>query len=103
MEKFKESKPEAVKSKPAANDYKEKKRMEAEKRKTVSRYHKVEEWISEKEHAIDALNQTLATPEVATDYVKAGALTAELETLEQELEALLEEWETLHMRIEEFE
>lgn len=103
LEKFKESKPEAVKSKPAANDYKEKKRMEAEKRKTVSRYHKVEEWISEKEHAIDALNQTLATPEVATDYVKAGALTAELETLEQELEALLEEWETLHMRIEEFE
>lgn len=103
LEKFKESKPEAAKSKPAANDYKEKKRMEAEKRKTVSRYHKVEEWISEKEHAIDALNQTLATPEVATDYVKAGALTAELETLEQELEALLEEWETLHMRIEEFE
>ena len=103
LEKFKESKPEAAKSKPAANDYKEKKRMEAEKRKTISRYHKVEEWISEKEHAIDALNQTLATPEVATDYVKAGALTAELETLEQELEALLEEWETLHMRIEEFE
>lgn len=103
LEKFKESKPEAAKSKPAANDYKEKKRMEAEKRKTVSRYHKVEEWISEKEHAIDDLNQTLATPEVATDYVKAGALTAELETLEQELEALLEEWETLHMRIEGFE
>lgn len=82
-------------------DYKEQKRIESEKRKTVNRYRKVEDSIADYESQIAELIKELEQPEIAADYVKAGELTDKIAVLEEETETLMEEWEKLQMIIEE--
>ncbi|MCH5210534.1 MAG: ABC-F family ATP-binding cassette domain-containing protein [Oscillospiraceae bacterium] len=84
-----------------ALDYKEQKRLEAEKRKTINRFNKVEKEISEKEEKKAKLNKELENPEIATDYVKAGEITEQITAIESEIELLMEEWESLQITIEE--
>ncbi len=84
-----------------ARDYKEQRRAEAEKRKTLNRFAKVEEEISEKENEIARLVAELEDPDIAADYVKAGELTDKITALQSETDALLEEWEALQITIEE--
>ena len=102
--KAKKDSPEQTKTKKetaAALDYKEQKRLESEKRKTISRYKKVEEEISEKEEEIEKHAHELENPEIATDYVKAGKITERITALQTEVDALMEEWEELQITIEE--
>lgn len=82
-------------------DYKEQKRLEALKRKTLNRFAKVEELISENEDKIAELTKELEKPEIATDYVKAGEITEEISVIQSEVDALMEEWEQLQITIEE--
>ena len=92
---------EVKKETAAALDYKEQKRLESEKRKTISRYKKVEDEISEKEEEIEKLTHELENPEIAADYVKAGELTEKITALQTDVDALMEEWEELQITIEE--
>ncbi|MFQ7649493.1 MAG: hypothetical protein ACLRW1_13085 [Clostridia bacterium] len=82
-------------------DYKEQKRLEAEKRKTLNRFAKVEDEISSKESEVEELSKKLENPNIATDYVKAGEITDKITELQDEIESLMEEWERLQMIIEE--
>lgn len=82
-------------------DYKEQKRLEAEKRKTLNRFAKVEDEISSKESEVEELSKELENSDIATDYVKAGEITDKITELQDKIESLMEEWERLQMIIEE--
>ena len=82
-------------------DYKEQKRLEAEKRKTLNRFAKVEDEISNKESEVEELSKELENSDIATDYVKAGEITDKITELQDKIESLMEEWERLQMIIEE--
>lgn len=82
-------------------EYKEHKRLAAEKRKIINRFKKVEENISSLEDEIEAKNKLFENPEIATDFVKANDLQKEIDTLESELEKYFSEWEELQALIDE--
>lgn len=82
-------------------DYLEQKRLAAEKRKVLNRFKKVEELISQLEKEIEELNNEMAKPENATDFVKAAELAEQADEKNKELDKLFEEWEELQITIEE--
>lgn len=82
-------------------EYKEHKRLAAEKRKVINRFKKVEENISSLEDEIETKNKLFENPEIATDFVKANDLQKEIEILESELEKYFSEWEELQALIDE--
>ena len=61
----------------------------------------VEEEIAQTEEKIEEKNSEMLSPEVATDYVKAAEIAAEVDKLNAQLEELYEEWENLQTEIEE--
>lgn len=90
-----------VKSAPEKGlDYKEQKRLEAQKRKTINDFKKTEEKISVLEQEIEEINTELFKPEIAADFVKAAELSKKAEELNAELEDLFAVWEELQTVIE---
>lgn len=84
-----------------ALDYKEQKRLEAEKRKIINRFKKVEELIEALEADIESLSGEMEKPEYSADFTKLAELSAETENKNSELEELMSEWEELQLEIEE--
>ena len=82
-------------------DYKEQKRLEAQKRKVINDFKKTEDKIAETEKKIDEINTELFKPEFAADFVKAAELSEKAEKLNAELEELFVKWEELQTVIEE--
>ena len=82
-------------------DYKERKRVEAEKRKILNRYSKVEELIEVTEQKISELETRYNDPEIGSDYARLGEISSEIDTHRRELDELMEEWEALQMKIDE--
>ncbi len=82
-------------------DYKERKRQEAEKRKILNRYAKVEELIDTTEKKIAELETAYDDPGIASDYEKLGEISGQIDALKGELDGLMEEWESLQMVIDE--
>lgn len=82
-------------------DYKERKRQEAEKRKILNRYAKVEELIDTTEKKIAELETAYDDPGIASDYEKLGEIAGQMDALKGELDGLMEEWESLQMVIDE--
>ena len=85
----------AQKPKPKENEYLRKKEEQSEERKRRGKIKRLEEAIAEAEEKADALEKQLAYPEVAADYEKVLALTAELDAVHASLTSLYEEWEAL--------
>ncbi len=83
------------------SDYKERKRAEAEKRKTLNAYARTEKEISELENKIDILADELS--DCGSDYVKAAELTEMTEAAEGELMELYERLEELEKEVKEKE
>jgi len=81
-------------------DYRERKRLEAEKRKILNRYAKVEELIDTTEKKITELETAYDDPGIASDYEKLGEITGQIDALKGELDGLMEEWESLQMVID---
>ena len=84
-----------------AADYREQKHAEAEKRKILNRYARVEDEITAKEDEAARLTKELENPEIAMDYIKAGEITEKIAAVNAETDALMEEWEQLRVTIEE--
>ena len=84
-----------------AVDYKEQKRLEAEKRKIMNRFNKVEELIEEIEKEIEGIGIEMTKPEYAADFTKLAELSQKSDLKNSELEMLMEEWEQLQLTIEE--
>ena len=92
---------EEKKSTDKALDYKEQKRLEAEKRKTINRFKKVEELIEQLEAEVDEINTEMQNPKYSTDFTKLAELSKTAEEKRTEIEGLMEEWEQLQITIEE--
>ena len=82
-------------------DYKERKRVEAEKRKILNRYRKVEELIEATEQKTAELEKLYNDPELASDYARLGEISSEIDALHTQLDDLMEEWEALQLKIDE--
>lgn len=84
-----------------ALDYKEQKRLEAEKRKTINRFKKVEELIEQLETEVEEINTEMQNPKYSTDFTKLAELSKTAEEKNAEIESLMEEWGQLQITIEE--
>ncbi|MGM9935914.1 MAG: ATP-binding cassette domain-containing protein, partial [Candidatus Ornithomonoglobus sp.] len=93
----------AAKEKPKNLDYQEQKRLQAQKRKTLNRFKKVEELIEILEAEIEALSEEMTKPEYAADFTKLAELSKAADDKNTELDSLMEEWESLQTEIEEKE
>lgn len=82
-------------------DYKEQKRLAAEKRKVLNRFAKTEEKIEQLECELEEISSEMSKPELASDFERLGELSAEAERLNAELEETYAEWEALQTEIEE--
>ena len=82
-------------------DYKEQKRIQAEKRRVLNRFKKVEELIEEIESETELLNEEMSKPENASDFSKLAELSDRAAQKQRELDTLMEEWEELDREIEE--
>lgn len=96
-----ESAAETAKEKPKNLDYQEQKRLQAQKRKTLNRFKKVEELIETLEAEIEELGGEMTKPEYAADFTKLAELSRTAEDKNAELDSLMEEWEELQLEIEE--
>lgn len=76
-------------------EYKERKRIEAEKRKNLNRFAKVETLIEETENQIAELTRECENPEIASDYIKLGEISSQIESLRSQLDEYMDEWERL--------
>lgn len=98
-EKFRKEKPEEgstiKKESVAALDYKEKKRLESEKRKRQTKIKRTEEAIAALEDKISGLTNELQQPEIASDYERAMELSNSIAELNGELEEQYLVWEEL--------
>lgn len=87
--------------KPKNLDYKEQKRLQAEKRKVLNRFSKVEELIEQAEKDIESLDKEMMSPSLAADFTRLAELSASKDEKEEELLTLMEEWEELQAEIED--
>lgn len=94
---------EKVAEKPKNLDYQEQKRIQAEKRKVLNRFNKVEELIEQLEVEVEEINSEMQKPELALDFTKLNELSKLAEEKNNEIMELMEEWEQLQTEIEEKE
>ena len=94
---------EKVAEKPKNLDYQEQKRIQAEKRKVLNRFNKVEELIEQLEVEVEEINSEMQKPELALDFTKLNELSKLAEDKNNEIMELMEEWEQLQTEIEEKE
>ena len=66
---------EKVAEKPKNLDYQEQKRIQAEKRKVLNRFNKVEELIEQLENEVEEINSEMQKPELALDFTKLNELS----------------------------
>lgn len=92
---------EAAAPKSRNTDYQEQKRHQAEKRRVLNRYKKVEAQIEAVEAEIDSLGKEMAKPEIASDFGRLAEMSQTAEEKNAELDALMQEWESLQTEIEE--
>ena len=94
---------EKIAEKPKNLDYQEQKRIQAEKRKVLNRFNKVEELIEQLEVEVEEINSEMQKPELALDFTKLNELSKLAEDKNNEIMELMEEWEQLQTEIEEKE
>ena len=92
---------EKTEEKPKNTDYQEQKKQQAEKRKLLNRFKKVEELIEQLETEINEINEEMTKPEYSLDFTKLSQLSQQAQDKETELENLMEEWEELQLKAEE--
>ncbi|MBR5648543.1 ribosomal protection-like ABC-F family protein [Pseudobutyrivibrio sp.] len=77
-------------------DYKEQKRIEAEKRKLQNKISKIEEEIEKLENKKSAIEEEFLKPENMTNSAKLNELTARQKEIDSRLEELYDEWGLLN-------
>lgn len=97
--KYREAKKEEVNiksnSKPVVNDYKLRKEQASNERKRRTLISKTESEIADVENRLNALQDSLSSPEITSDYEKLVEVTEEIDSLEKSLQKLYEKWEVL--------
>ncbi len=83
-------------------DYKEKKRIEVERRKVLNRFKKVEELIDANDKKLEELNKEYVDPRISSDYAKLTEISNSISEINTNQEELMEEWEELQIQIDEW-
>lgn len=83
------------KNESAKLDWKQKKEEQAKQRKKAAALKRTEDEIAEKEALMQALNEEMNQPEVATNSARLSEIHGQMVELEEALEGLYEAWETL--------
>ena len=86
--------------KPKNLDYQEQKKQQAQKRKVLNRFQKVEDLIEKLEYEIEDLNNEMTKSEYAVDFTKLGEFSKIVDEKSLQLEELMEEWEELQDEID---
>ncbi|MBE7043977.1 MAG: ABC-F family ATP-binding cassette domain-containing protein [Ruminococcaceae bacterium] len=101
LERIRNTKP--VQEQSGGQDYREQKRLAAEKRKKANQLERTEQEIEVTEQAIETLNAELEKPEIAQDYEKVQEISVQIGEQNEKLEQLYQQWEQLHQELEELE
>lgn len=83
----------------SAKEYKETKQLRSELTKAKTAASRAEKQITEAEAELENVNEELAKPYIASDYKKAGELSAKADELRIKLERLYSEWEEADARL----
>ena len=83
------------------NAYARRKESAAEIRRKRAALRRCEQEIETKEAEIDALNEKLLDPQIASDYQETLAATEQIAALKAESDKLMVEWEALNIWLEE--
>ncbi len=82
------------------SEYKNKKELDARRRRDKARLNKLEKEIAESESRLGLLNEELSDPEISADYERLVEITEEISSAEAEIDLLYEEWEEISERNE---
>ena len=85
------------------NTYKLRKEQESLRRKAAARVRRAEEAVAALEAAVAALHTQLEQPEVAADYERLLAVTAELDATQRRLDEQMAEWEAALSEMERWD
>ena len=102
-------KEEAARSLPQAeaprkqNAYRAQKERQSAINRARGEVRRLEEKIAQAEAALAELQEAMASPEVAADYVRAGELAAQGEALQQNLDGLYAAWEEAQEALDSLE
>ncbi len=87
----------------AAKQYKDKKAAKSELNKARTAVARAEKGVADAETELEEVNNLLARPDIATNYVKAGELSKRADEIRQRLEALYSSWEEAEQRLASLE
>lgn len=90
---------EASQPSAAKMEYREKKAYQSELNKARTAVSRAEAGAAKAEEELAAVNEKLSLPSIASDYVKAGELSKQADSIRQRLEALYAEWESAEARL----
>ncbi len=99
IEKHRVQSSPAKKADSGSSDYMERKQREAKKRKTLNRYKKLEQEITDLEEEVEKLNSE--AEKAGADYVRLAEIGTEIEQKQAAIDKLFEEWEEIQAVIEE--
>lgn len=88
---------------PKENAYKQRKEAESARRRRRTRLGRVEEEIAAVEKEVAALQERMNDEQIAADYERLTAVTAEWQAQADRLARLMDEWEELQLAVEQDE
>lgn len=94
---------EAEAQRPRQNDYRAQKERQSAINRQKGEVRRSEERIAALESEIAAMEKELAKPTVASDYKKAGELSAKIDSRRAELNGLYEAWDEAQRKLDEME
>ena len=94
---------EAEAQRPRQNDYRAQKERQSAINRQKGEVRRSEERIAALEGEIAAMEKELAMPTVASDYKKAGELSAKIDSRRAELNGLYEAWDEAQRKLDEME
>ena len=84
-----------------AEDYRAKKERQSAFNRASGEARRAEERVTKCEAELARMEEKLASPAVASDYIKAGELSAAIETMRAELDAHYSAWDAVQKTLEE--
>ncbi len=88
---------ETKKIKVENNEWKEQKRLEAERRKKINNYNKLKKKIEELEEKLSKVEVEIIDPKISSDYIKLSELNNIKNSIEEEILIIMEELENIEI------
>lgn len=99
----KEAETAAVPKAEKVNSYKAQKEHQSLINRASGEVRRAEERIAKAEAELEEINALLASPEIATDYIKSAELAAKADAKQQEIDSLYAAWEEAEQKLAELQ